>query len=361
MADEAAITLPFLVCDAQPGSNISAAPSLPALAGYASDYGLDGTAELTLLPLELTASVIDGPGGSASISLPLFTLAASMGAFAEIELPAFVLSAQSTESPGWVGSPILPMFTLSAEAFTFRDGSASISLPGLNLAASVVSGAYAEADLHLPLLKVSASGASGANGIASLSLPVFVLDTLVGPNIVGTAAIDLPLLWVDAHGYTTPADVWRTWVMNLDNEALTEYTGLKFTSYINFNGSVYATGPGGVYRLDTTDNDNGVGIPASWVTGNYNFEDSHQKRIPRMYVEGKQTGDIRITTSVSIGGTRGYGLYYDGVDSIRTRRVPIGRGPRSVYWTFGGNNVGGSYFEISRILIHPEIMRRRVF
>jgi hypothetical protein len=70
---------------------------------------------------------------------------------------------------------------------------------------------------------------------------------------------------------------------------------------------------------------------------------------------------MRATTEVAVGGARSYGLYYDGVDSQRTRRVPIGRGPRSVYWTFGGANVAGSDFELSRILVHPEVTRRRVF
>ena len=360
MADEAACTLPFLVCDADPVAIGSASPSLPALVCLAGGVW-EGTAELTLVPIGMSAEAVSGPGGTASITMPLLTLVAESSFNAEIDLPILTITAFGYEVGTGVALLGLPAFSLLAAGGAFRDGSASISLPGLSLAASVASGTYGIADLHLPFPTMVATGASGSDGVATIELAQLTLAAAAHQTIAGTASIDLPQFWLEANSYTSPADVWRTWAMNLSTKAVTEFTNFEFTSYIEFGGNVYASSANGVYKLDDSNTDEAVNIYGAFATGNYNFDDSHTKRVPRIYVEMKATGDMRFSTTVPVGGTRGYGLYYDGVDAPRTRRIPIGRGPRSVTWKFGANNMAGSYFEVSRILAHPEIMRRRVF
>lgn len=338
----------------------SASISLPILELDAG-YGPGGIGEAVLPILELSAEALDGPGGTADISLPALELSASFSYTALIVLPAIELSATIVDGPTGAALLTLPALEVSAAAFTDNHAAADVVLPGLHLSAGVLSEGLLEAQIDLPALRLAASGEAGANGTASLELPAIILAAVSGEPIVGTAELSLPAIDMTGNGYNTPADVWRTWVMHLENKAVTEYTNFEFTSYMVFNGNVYASNTTGIFLLDEVGQDASVNIDGSFLTGKYNFDDSHTKRIPRLYAEAKLDGDFQIKTVAEVTGTRTYGLYYDGLAAIRTRRVPIGRGPRSVYWQFGGQNVAGADFEFVRILLHPEVTKRRVF
>ncbi|MBT9176366.1 MAG: hypothetical protein DDT20_00679 [Firmicutes bacterium] len=169
-----------------------------------------------------------------------------------------------------------------------------------------------------------------------------------------------PAPHVTAALHAALAEVYQGWVLNTRKGALTEYSGFDFNSFAVFKGVVLAAGPGGVVVLAAQDVDNATAITGCVRTGESDFNSSFHKRVPRLYLDGAASGDLRFKTITAEGSTRTYQLVTNRINGPQQRRIPVGTGPRSRLWKFEVENVGGSDFTVSSVLAYPVHLRRRV-
>jgi hypothetical protein len=154
---------------------------------------------------------------------------------------------------------------------------------------------------------------------------------------------------------------YRTWCMNLRRGALTSYgPEFAFESYTVFQGRVLAVNASGLVVLGLQDLDGAAPISAKITTGKSNFESSFLKRVPRQYINYTTNGDMIFGSTTTEGGTRKYALPFNSVTGLQTRRIQIGKGPKSVHFQFSLENVNGSDFDLSALLTYPVQLRRRV-
>lgn len=301
--------------------------------------------------------------GVAEFALPLFTLAANGGtpAHAIFNLPALTLVAAG--SAGGVGLSLFPLPTLRlslAEGVTGDVGTAEFNLPLLTLAVVAHQNGLGAGAFSLPVLALSAIGETGGLGVAAFELPVLTLSIAAFQSITGTAAFNLPILQLSAQGAAAVTAAYRTWVLNTRKNALTEYTNFSFNSFARFNGQNLACGPGGVVVLGAQALDGSTAITGRYRTGQAEFGSSWHKRVPRIFLDGAQDGDLLFRAITVEGGARTYQLTWNKISGQTQRRVPVGKGPRSRFWQFECENMNGADFSSASLLTYPQTLRRRV-
>lgn len=281
--------------------------------------------------------------GSISVTVPVITLAAtgsagSYNTFAEV-IPAIRLTGQM-EGTNLISAALgVPAPVLLATLVEGNIGSGAILIPPPVLVATCLGGSIMSAALAIPAITLVAAGYSGYTLAGSILIPAPQLTAFMGAPVVAT---------------------YRSWVMNTRKGALTEYNNFNFNSYAYFNGQVLACGSSGVVVLGTQDNDNGAAITASGRTGKSDYDHSWLKRVPRLYLKHKATGDMVFRTILSESGTRSYLFPYNHTVGFQQRRVPIGKGPKGAYWQYEWANVAGADFTIQSVLVYPVNLRRRI-
>lgn len=323
-----------------------ALPAHESAGEIASGNVYNATTNLTSHRLNATA--VSDIFSSAALTLPVHTLSVGYTNYPVLTstvdgtLPAHTLSASETNLPLLTSTaePTLPAHAIDVEFWAGSLGEASLVLTAHTLSASAYSGSYITAENDAPTHTLEASGFGPYTTVAALVLLPHTLSASVTQDI--TAA-------------------FRTWALNLRKAAMTEYTPFTFNSFASFNGKVYAAGSGGIRELGSQDDDAGTNIDATARTGQHNFGTSFNKRVPRLYVGYKATGDLEVRTITGEDGRRSYLLDYNGNPNIHQRRVPVGRGPKSPYWQFELVNREGADFTIDHVLAYSaEVTRRRV-
>lgn len=228
------------------------------------------------------------------------------------------------------------------------------------LSAALASGNIATAALaaRLPTLTADALTGTVASLLATAATPT--MEAAGHPAYTITFAGIAPVPYLDAVLGFTPADNYRTWCLNLRKLPLTEYDNFNFNSYAVFNGKVIAAGATGLVELGAQSTDAGTAIAATVTLGQESFGTSLHKRIPRIYLGYKTDGDMHFSTITTEGGTRTYALPWNYVTGVQQRRIGVGKGPRSRFWSFSIANVDGADFSINDILAHVTLLRRRV-
>lgn len=237
--------------------------------------------------------------------------------------------------------------------------SLALRAPTARLSAAGTSGKFIRAVLAAPAPRLSAAGKSGNILRASLLAPAPTLIVVGRPAVVLTTALVAPAPRLSASMSAPVAAAYRTWVLNMRKGALTEYNTFPFNSFAQFNGQTLACGPAGLVILGDQDVDGAAKITARWRTGKESFQSSMHKRVPRIYTSGEFTGDMLFRT-ITEGGTRTYAMPYNNLDLLQQRRVPVGKGPRSRFWQFEGENVNGADFSVNDVMVYPITLRRRV-
>ncbi len=313
--------------------------------------------------LTLSAAGAMEPYGIAAFNLPMLTAVIAGGPPSEatFDLPALTLVGVGSAGGVGISEFFLPLKTLSAAGFTGNVGTAEFDLPALLVAVEATQAGLGDAAFNLPFPTLSAIGFTGVLGTAAFNLPVLTLSVAAYHSVTGEAAFDLPLFYTDAQGAATLASAYRTWVVNLRLNAVTEYDSFSFNSFAHFNGAVLACGPSGVFTLGTQSTDAGTTISAKYRTAALTLGDTAWvKRVPRLYVSGSQGGDTIFRTITVEGGTRSYQLVWNKLTGQQQRRCPIGKGPKSSTWQFEQENVSGSDFSTTSLMAYPTRLRRRI-
>lgn len=194
-------------------------------------------------------------------------------------------------------------------------------------------------------------------GGAAVVVAKFPLHVPSGGVQVGGAAIAffLPVGAV-ATAENPYGDDFPGWAMNYETGAPSRYMGLPANSLCRFNGKTYVANAAGIYEV-TGATDAGQPIHASVTVPKTDFDDSHNKRIPAVYLGARCAGTLLLKVLVNGQSGRYYGVTARDA-YIRGTRVTLGRGLEARYWQFRIENMAGADFEIGDMEIKPKILVR---
>jgi len=299
----------------------------------------------------------------ATPSLPKVTLSATaafVGTSAEFSLLAVTLSASMTSGAPFSAAFPLKVVSLTSDMLAGLGFSAEFRLPVGSVSATLLQQALFTGAFTLPRTHLDTQFYPGMLFVSEVALPIRTLEAVLRASGLFTAAFTLPAEQLNAMLLTAASAAYRTWALNLHKNALTEYDNFDFDSYASFNGVVLACNASGVVVLGTQATDGSTAIAATALTGMQDFESSMHKRVPRIYIDGSQNGDMHFKAITREGGTRTYLLPWNNTDEHTQRRVPVGKGPRSRFFQFGIENVAGADFSTQSLVVHPTTLRRRV-
>jgi hypothetical protein len=158
-------------------------------------------------------------------------------------------------------------------------------------------------------------------------------------------------------------DVYLGIVMNTNNAAVTEYLNYNFDSMAKTGANEFmASGADGIYRLEGSD-DAGTQIDSYITTKLFHFGSEQFKRVERAYIALRNTGTLVLKTITRDRQGQRVENWYELEevdDTIRQRRIKIGKGLKSHYWQFTLMSNAGADFEIDNLEFVPIILTRRV-
>lgn len=251
--------------------------------------------------------------------------------------------------------------SIEASAIPDFNGVASNVVPLHSADITYLAGSIGIADVIAASILLDASGFSGSVASLDQNIPAHTLEAVVYPAHDAVASLVLLPHTLSASVVEAVSAAFKAWALNTHKLALTEYTAFQFNSFAVFKGKVYAAGSAGVMELAAQGTDNGTSIAATVRTGQHAFGTSFLKRVPRIYVGYKATGDMEFRTITGEDGVRSYLLTYNGNPNLHQRRVPVGLGPKSPYWQFEFVNRSGADFTIDHVLAHSaKVTHRRV-
>ena len=291
------------------------------------------TFDATPKPVSSSFQAVQGPFGL-DVTLPVMqaSMSATVGIVGtlDVQLPQIVLR---FTGEGTYSATLAARATLPLAAFTaLRGASASVTMTLPLPKAAMVAEFVTEADIALvfPLVTSAFSGYTQASVTFAMTTAVPVAAFIADSQYVFD----------------------RTLVMNTVSHAVSEYASYAFNSFCEFNGAYYAADSNGVFLLDTGDVDDGsVEIPANLTTGDLDFENEFQKRIPDIYLALHAAGDMTVSVSMDEQTTYQYTLTTHGVSRLKQRRVKIGKGIKGKYCRVGVANVSGADFDLDTLNI----------
>jgi hypothetical protein len=359
----AALTLPapILIATGVGGALGAAALTLP------TPQVVAGTPlGLTLPAPQLTASGTTGLAGHAALTLAAPQLVAT-GAVPFLAQAALTLAAPQLNAAGVTGVMVGANLTLRVPQLAATgnvpvQGDVALALPALQLAASGLTGVSGQMALTMRRLALAIGGATGVTGTAQLVLPVVEIGASGYENVVGAARLVLPHLQLVATGASAKAinaAASNTLVMHTETMGLTTYSNFPFNSFAAFNGVYLGAGDAGLFVL-SGDTDNGALIQSAARVGITDFATSYLKRVDRVYVGYRTTGDLVLRIFTDEVTQRDYLLRATGDAGLHGNHVRLGKGLDARYWQFEVRNRAGADFELNMIELKPVKLRRRV-
>lgn len=327
--------------------------SLPALEALSADH-IYGEASYSLPALETTAT---GP-----LPVPSYASAA-------FTLPA--LRTVSTALTGTVGEATIVLGPLASLSSNRSYGEASYSLPMLlsraddeQTAFGIVMRNYifqlVSLEANLDMLTSMTDGIETTDDIVvqrTMSAILAAMTTLTASQSVsgefsGRMAEVMQLL----DGLVRE-DVQLVWVYNTVNSANSVYTGWNFNSAVVWQGRPFAASSTGLYEL-TGNDDDGVPIVASVLTGKADLGIVQQKRMAYVYVGATADTGMDLIVYTDDGQINTYTI--SARELLTNTRTAIGKGLKSKYWQFELTNPDGSAFEIESMELVPDTLQRRI-
>lgn len=300
---------------------------------------------------------------------------------------SLALDLQMPSAVAWVsdysGTLSLPAPTVFADNAYW---SASASLPNLQVTGPTDFGWNAAMAVAMPT--ISTSGDSGRFASASVTISQIAAAARIQRS--GGASISTPQLEVSAQAFrvidwgsptvTAPmpeisasiikalAATYSALCLNARTLGVSEYTNYPFTSITAFNGSLYATGPSGIYQISGND-DAGTAIAATILGGQDDYGNtdprydvsSYQKRSSGIYFNLRGNGSMQVHVVVDENTERFYDVDLSAdPDGIHQRRIQPGRLLEGRSWQFGIKNVSGADFTLRDYYNAPIVLSRRV-
>jgi hypothetical protein len=313
--------------------------------------------DITLPALQLATAITIPILMEGNITLPLITTSGyvNVGTILSFNLTLPALDADGQINEGLFGSVVLP----------------ALRAQGQFVLANTIGGGTTTTDIELPPLRISGHFSSPVPALFGyVILPA--LTTLGGSTLNSTSSgIKLPALLTTARivtDFDSPSfQTRRAWVMNLSNNAVTEYSRFEFRAFGRAFNQIYAIGiEGGLYLIggDVDEADLALGPAAKidweWSSGMTDFNVAQQKGMLAVYVDGLFEKGALFTLE-SDGAKRIYEHRFKGNPSNHMpHRVPFGRGVRSRNFALGMYNPDGGYLELDKITPEYHIIPRNL-
>lgn len=151
--------------------------------------------------------------------------------------------------------------------------------------------------------------------------------------------------------------------MNTETRGVTEYGNYNFSGLAEYGDTMYGVGPAGLYQLEG-ETDAGAEIDAFVRTALLRLGAGKEVRIDSAYLGYRSDGtlQLKVTHIDSRGSKRGYVYDLQELPAADNRpgRIKVGKGLKSVYWSFELSNTDGADFDLDMLEIFPLVLNRRL-
>lgn len=146
--------------------------------------------------------------------------------------------------------------------------------------------------------------------------------------------------------------------LNLRNNAITQYSGWDFNSFCMFQGKPLASGPDGIFQLETgnvdayltTIDEREVSAWFELPVSNLGFTET--KRGRRLLITGEMDGEMQVTATTFSReeASEIYSIVPRNCDLVQhTLQVMLSHKQQAEHWAFVFGNVEGSDFSIDAV------------
>jgi hypothetical protein len=276
-----------------------------------------------------------------------------------IELPSPALFFFTS---GWVNDNdieldiTLPSLTMLATSLTGETAEIDIDIPSIGFTATMVSGTEGRLNITLPSLLFTAQTANVCQLVLAIPMVEFA-GVSHGPllSILDITLPSLEFLATMLHASTT----FRCYVLNTENNAISEYDNFTFNSFCTFKGKHLAAGANGIMLLEGN-KDLSTDINAFLNIGNNDFGLPNLKKISDAYFSIKGDGNYYLTVTSDDGTPHSYPLTAVSGAKMRNLKADIGKGKKGRFFELELSNVAGADFELFDINLNVELLQRKV-
>ena len=250
------------------------------------------------------------------------------------------LTFQGTGQSDILGVLTLPIPTLNI-SWAGSDnpvGTINLTLPRLSLGFSASVNEIGTLTLSIPALKFAATESTGSTGVLSISIPPLRLSTIANLSAEGTLAISIPML---QGMFISAPTTYLSMVLNIRNNALTEYANYNFNSMCRFNGKNLGATSAGIFDLDTGETDHGTLIDWNFRSAYIDLERNIKKKITQAWFSCKTDGEIIVSIVQPNGNEYEYPLSAVDITEDGIRAI-FGKGIKGRYVAIDTKNVDGS-------------------
>jgi hypothetical protein len=320
---------------------------------YASDGKIHIKAENVSLPAftaSATLTVSDiAPQPEAILrgSLPAIVGHLYGGGIAEYNINTFGFT--STGFSSIYGSMSLPLaISLSLLGSTAISGSLLMDLSKFSLSSSGLTAILGNFNKGF-VFTFTPTGIVCITGQMALNINKFSTSTVAGieSHADGTFTITF------GFGAEGSIATYRSMVLNLKNNGLTEFLNYSFNSLVAFDGKFFGVNSGGIYELTGTQD---VASNISWSikTPRFDLETDNMKKLLRhAWLGYKPSGDIMLTAIMPDGEE--YEYLAEAINAVDNGiRIKFGKGIKTRYVEFELANIANESLVLDKFRIFAE-------
>jgi hypothetical protein len=265
-------------------------------------------------------------------------------------LPALVFESTGYDSAQGTLSLTLPMLSFVSLGSDAPMGELLLTLPALKGLFSASVNETGVLSLTIPSLQFISTGMDGATGTLTLTIPQFVWAASLYGTVEGVLTLSIPML---EGMFVSSPQSYHNMVLNIRNNALTEYDNYDFNSFCRFNDKHLGATTSKIFDLDTGTTDNGTLIDWSFRTAYLDLEQKFKKKLRQAWISYKSDGNL-IVTVVYPDGTQ-YEYPLNAIEITENGvRVKFGKGIKSKYIALDISSVDGSTLTLDAIRLHLE-------
>jgi hypothetical protein len=271
----------------------------------------------------------------------------------------FTLPMFSVEGVGGASAPAFEIPTLVIEGTgSAPESTVVFHVPIISVMGQGYAGVLGTGTFHVPILLITAG--YGFRGSGTFVLPKFVFGNSVPLHGVGSFSVPIPIY--AGFGSLVPiSKIYRGIVININNQAISTYSGFNFNSLAYFNDHYYGANENGIFKLGGNKDNLTRQILSKLKTGAINFGDGSLKYIRQAWLTYRTDGHLQITflvdedeDSTSVSQTEIV------ADNIREEMLKCGRGLKGRFYTIVLENLSGADFDIEQLSVLVDPSSRRV-
>ena len=287
-------------------------------------------------------------------TLPMFSFVGSDSKVGEFTIPMFTMSGAC----GSGGGPFeIPMFSFTGEIVT-RGLRGTFILPVPIMAGTTKANMLSSGIFRLPQFIFQGGFTNRLSG--TFTLPMFIFSSLAPGHSAGS--FTLPMFSMYGFGRESPiSKLYRAIVMNINNQAISTYSGFNFKCLASFNNSYYGISDQGICKLGGNKDSISKNINARMKTSSMNLGDDFIKYIRDAWVTFRSDGHLQVTFSTDEDeGITSVSQTEVVSEKIMEEKLKCGRGLRGRFHTVLVENVSGSDFDIEQLSILVDAIKRKV-